>query len=275
MAGASRSERPGPRRSLIANTSDSGATEIVRRLFDAVQIRLGGKWRQSVSNGLGPLARRLNRAGLTSRSVTLAGFLAALLSSLAIADGRLRTGVLPLLALLALDAVRSPLNLASGRFLLSRTEQIVTAVADRWSEAVVFSGLSWHLASNQEDRATAVVVAIIAAALTNSFIRATTHGVGLPIGTGPFERGQRMAVLGAALLIGDQVLEPILWVVLVLTSANAASLFRRALRVAAESEPPDRRRRSLRRRQLRVERRRDKSVTREALVRRHWSGGRT
>jgi CDP-diacylglycerol--glycerol-3-phosphate 3-phosphatidyltransferase len=97
-------------------------------------------------------------------------------------------------------------------------------------------------------------VAVMAAAMLVSYMRAKAESLGFDAKGGLMERAERFIVLGVGLLFAE-VLIPVLWLMLVLTLVTAVQRFVKVWRQAGLEREAPYRRRAERRRQLRTDRR--------------------
>jgi CDP-diacylglycerol--glycerol-3-phosphate 3-phosphatidyltransferase len=109
------------------------------------------------------------------------------------------------------------------------------SVTDRVSDAVVFGGCAWYLAS---ESAHLPVLAFAAAALAMliSYERARAEALGYTAKGGLMERAERMVVLGVGLMFN--ILVPVLWLMVVLMTFTAIQRFVVVWRQASDAPTP-------------------------------------
>ena len=119
------------------------------------------------------------------------------------------------------------------------------SVIDRVTDATLFGGVAWYLASNDSAHMAILPFAIMALSSIISYQRAKAESLGLDAKGGLMERAERIILLCFGLLFSS-ILVPILWVMLVLTAITAVQRFVKVWR-QAEVAPVTEARRELRR----------------------------
>jgi CDP-diacylglycerol--glycerol-3-phosphate 3-phosphatidyltransferase len=214
---------------------------------------LDGNWRTVVDRGLTPIGQSLQRTGISADVVTVIGIVMAAGASVAIGMGNLRLGFLLLVLTGVPDALDGAVAKAAGT--ASSRGAYFDSVADRLTDALLFGGVAWHLASVRTDRMMMLPVAIMATAMFISYQRAKAESLGYDAKGGLMERAERFIVLAFGLLFFE-ILVPVLWVMLVLSLVTAVQRFVKVWRQATADRELPTGGRSGRRRQLRMERRR-------------------
>jgi CDP-diacylglycerol--glycerol-3-phosphate 3-phosphatidyltransferase len=204
-----------------------------------------GNWRAAVDRGLVPIGHSLRRTGVTADVVTTIGILMATVAAVAIALGNLHvlTGV-P-------DALDGAVAKASGTSSLRGA--YFDSVSDRLTDALLFGGVAWYLATEEPGRIMMLPVAVMVAAMLVSYQRAKAESLGFDAKGGIMERAERFIVLGFGLLFSE-LLIGVLWVMLVLTVVTAVQRFVKVWRQASADRPTPRRDRRMRRRAVRQSR---------------------
>lgn len=164
--------------------------------------------------------------------LTVMGIVFAALAAVAIANGALRGG----LALVVLAALPDLLDgaLAKASNTASQRGAFFDSVVDRVTDAVLFGGVAWHLASTESAHVALLPMAIMGVSSLISYERAKAESLGLYAKGGLMERAERIIVLCVGLLF-DSLLVPILWIMLVLTVATAVQRFVQVWRQAEVS----------------------------------------
>jgi CDP-diacylglycerol--glycerol-3-phosphate 3-phosphatidyltransferase len=203
---------------------------------------LDGRWRAGVERGLGPVGDRLRRLGLTPDAITAAGLVLSAATAWLIATGRFGWAVLGI-ALAGLgDLLDGAVARRSGQ--VSQRGAFFDSVADRASDALLLGGAAWWFAGTDDPHLAVLAMAVGALSLTISYERAKAESLGLQARGGLMERAERFVLLGIGLAF--DVLAPVLWVMLALTSFTALDRFRRvwaqADRPVREPRPHPRRR---------------------------------
>lgn len=219
-----------------------------------------GNWREAVNRGLDPIGSSLRRAGVTADALTVSGIVIAGAAAVAIGNGYLTLGFVLLVLTGVPDALDGAVAKASGTS--SVRGAFFDSVSDRVTDALLFGGITWYLASNHDGRISVLPVAVMGAAMLISYQRAKAESLGFDAKGGIMERAERFIVLAVGLLFG-QFLIPVLWIMLVLTLVTAVQRFVKVWRQASQVMPevPRRRRRRTR---LRDEARSRRSAARRA-----------
>ena len=202
---------------------------------------LDGNWRTVVDRGLTPIGQSLQRTGISADVVTVIGM------------GSLRLGFMLLVLTGVPDALDGAVAKAAGT--ASSRGAYFDSVADRLTDALLFGGVAWHLATVRTDRMMMLPVAIMATAMFISYQRAKAESLGYDAKGGLMERAERFIVLAFGLLFFE-ILVPVLWVMLVLSLVTAVQRFVKVWRQATADRELPAGGRPGRRRQLRMERRR-------------------
>jgi CDP-diacylglycerol--glycerol-3-phosphate 3-phosphatidyltransferase len=210
-----------------------------------------GNWRAAVDRGLVPIGHSLRRTGVTADVVTTIGILMATVAAVAIALGNLRLGLLFLVLTGVPDALDGAVAKASGTSSLRGA--YFDSVSDRLTDALLFGGVAWYLATEEPGRIMMLPVAVMVAAMLVSYQRAKAESLGFDAKGGIMERAERFIVLGFGLLFSE-LLIGVLWVMLVLTVVTAVQRFVKVWRQASADRPTPRRDRRMRRRAVRQSR---------------------
>ena len=202
-----------------------------------------GKFRAPVERAVRPIGNGLRRTGLTPDHLTVAGIVIAVGAAVMIARGQLIIGlVLVILAALP-DLFDGALAKASDA--ASQRGAYFDSVIDRVTDATLFGGVAWYLASNDSAHMAILPYAIMALSSIISYQRAKAESLGLDAKGGLMERAERIILLCFGLLFSS-ILVPVLWVMLVLTAITAVQRFVKVWRQAAVA-PVTEARRELRR----------------------------
>ena len=202
-----------------------------------------GKFRAPVERAVRPIGNGLRRTGLTPDHLTVAGIVIAVGAAVMIARGELIIGlVLVILAALP-DLFDGALAKASDAS--SQRGAYFDSVIDRVTDATLFGGVAWYLASYDSAHMAMLPYAIMALSSIISYQRAKAESLGLDAKGGLMERAERIILLCFGLLFSS-ILVPVLWVMLVLTAITAVQRFVKVWR-QAEVAPVTEARRELRR----------------------------
>lgn len=189
-----------------------------------------GHFRVQVERAVKPMGESLRKVGVTPDVLTVAGLLLAVAAGISVGAGALRLGLL-LVILAALPdlldgAVAKAGNTASQR------GAFFDSVIDRVTDALLLGGVAWYLASNDSAHMSVLPFAVMAVSATISYERAKAESLGLQAKGGLMERAERIILLCLGLLF-DNLLVPILWIMLVLTSITAVQRFIKVWKQAA------------------------------------------
>lgn len=193
-----------------------------------------GNWRDTVDKGLIPIGVSLRRAGFTADMITFVGIAMATVAAFTIGAGYTRVGFLFLVLTGIPDALDGAVAKASGS--TSSRGAFFDSVSDRVTDAMLFGGVVWYLASNEPGRIMMLPVAIMALAMLVSYERAKAESLGFDAKGGLMERAERFIVLAFGLLFSELLIAT-LWVMLVLTAITAVQRFVKVWRQASSEQP--------------------------------------
>lgn len=193
-----------------------------------------GHFRAHAERQLKPIGQQIKRTGITADHLTLTGIAMALGASVAIANGALRLGLLLLILTALPDVLDGAVAKASGT--ASPRGAFFDSTADRFTDAVLFMGVAWHLSTTSPGRIAILPMAVMGASLLISYERAKAESLGYEAKGGLMERAERLVALGLGLLF-NFLLIPILWVMLALTLFTAAQRFVKVWRQASSEVP--------------------------------------
>ncbi|MEM7287014.1 MAG: CDP-alcohol phosphatidyltransferase family protein, partial [Actinomycetota bacterium] len=176
----------------------------------------------------------LRRAGVTADALTVTGILIAAAGAVVIGNGYLTLGFVFLVLTGIPDALDGAVAKASGTS--SVRGAFFDSVSDRLTDALLFGGITWYLASNEPGRISVLPVAVMGAAMLISYQRAKAESLGFDAKGGIMERAERFIVLAIGLLF-SQILIPVLWIMLVLTLVTAIQRFVKVRRQATNVMP--------------------------------------
>lgn len=164
-----------------------------------------------------PLARWLQRIGISANVVTVVAFAFNAIAGALLALGRMQmAGALIAIGGL-LDGIDGLLARVSGQ--TSRYGAFLDSVLDRWSESMVFLGLLiWYLNSGSPAGVILTYV-VLASSLLVSYTRARAEGIDVPCKEGIFTRLERVVVLVAGLILNQVIV--VLWILAVFATFTA------------------------------------------------------
>lgn len=193
-----------------------------------------GNWREAVEKGVDPIGEGLRKMGLSADILTVIGILMAGATAVIIGNGHLRWGFVAMLAAGIPDLLDGAVAKASGS--TSKRGAFFDSSSDRLSDALIFGGITWYLASNEPGRISVLPVAVMAAALITSYLRAKGELLGYDAKGGIMERAERFILVSVGLVFSD-LLIPVLWVMLVLTCVTVIQRFAKVWRQATREMP--------------------------------------
>ena len=188
---------------------------------------LDGNLRTAVDRALIPIGRVLQRIGITADVVTVIGIAMSGAAAVAIGRGNLLLGFILLILTGIPDALDGAVAKAAGTS--SKRGAFFDSVSDRLTDALLFGGLTWHYVSTRPGHLMILPVAVMASAQIISYQRAKAELLGYEAKGGVMERAERFIVLALGLLlsviIGDDALLVVLWIMLALTLVTAIQRF--------------------------------------------------
>lgn len=181
-----------------------------------------GKFRAPIEKVVRPVGMLLRRTGMSPDHMTLLGVVVSFVAAYAIGLGELRAG----LVLVILAAVPDMLDgaLAKAQNSASQRGAFFDSVMDRVTDSVLMGGVAWYLISQDRPHLAILPVAIMGVSSLISYERAKAESLGLQAKGGLMERAERIIVLCFGLLF-ESLLVPVMWVMLVLTTATAVQRF--------------------------------------------------
>ncbi len=188
-------------------------------------------WRTNVERRLGPVGGRLRRLGLSADMLTVVGLALSVGTAVLIATGQLGWAVLGVITTGLADLLDGAIARSSGQ--ASARGAFFDSVADRISDAVLLIGVAWYLAG-ESAYMPMLAMGVMAASMVISYERAKAESLGYAARGGLMERAERFVALAIGLAFN--VLVPVLWIMLALTSFTAIDRFRRVW-VQADKPP--------------------------------------
>ena len=157
------------------------------------------------------IARVLVKLGFSPSGLTVIGVLIACVAAALIAQGMLAAGGIVMLIAGVFDMFDGAVARMTDR--ATKFGALFDSVMDRVSEAVVLLGLLWfYLEDGEQLGAVLVYVSIVGSTLV-SYVRARAEGLGIECKSGLMQRPERVATLGAGIIVG-QWWEPAVLIVL-------------------------------------------------------------
>jgi CDP-diacylglycerol--glycerol-3-phosphate 3-phosphatidyltransferase len=175
---------------------------------------------------LEPIAAGLAKIGMTPAVVTVAGLGVTMIGAALVATGSLFWGGLVAGTGVTLDALDGPLARRLGT--ASDRGAFLDTISDRFGEIAVWVGVSVYL--RDKPRLLVLCVVALAFSLLIPYVRATAESAGLDGRGGWMGRAERMLLILIGLMgvgLGLQIMEPLLWVFVVLTGLTVAQRIRK------------------------------------------------
>ena len=181
-----------------------------------------------------PVSRLLAAMGLTPNAITVMGMLGAVGAGILASQGLLLAAGAATLVAGILDLFDGSVARLTGR--QSKFGALLDSTADRVSEAAVLVGLAVYYAGEESLLGVLLSCAAMAGSMMVSYVRARAGGLRVDCEVGVFTRPERVAAMGAGLVVG-QWLGIVLLVVLGATAGlTAITTVQRLLHVRRELE---------------------------------------
>ena len=164
-----------------------------------------------------PVARALQRIGVTPNTLTILGFVLGLAGGVLIAVGRWPIAVGVLITSGLLDGFDGLLARQTNQ--TTRFGAFLDSVLDRWSDSSIFIGLLiWYSGQGMQMEASLSGVALASSVLV-SYTRARAEGIGARCNRGLFTRLERFVSVLVGLVSKQMTLA--LWVIALLSTFTA------------------------------------------------------
>lgn len=164
-----------------------------------------------------PLARTLNRLGISPNAITILGCALSIAGAVLIALGLWPAGIALAVVGGFGDAVDGLLARQSQR--MTRFGAFLDSVLDRWSDSAFFIGLLVYFARADMLMEEVLSGLALSFSLLVSYTRARAEGVGAQCSRGLFTRLERFSVLLAGLILDQMTIA--LWVIVTLSAFTA------------------------------------------------------
>lgn len=166
---------------------------------------------------LDPIARFLNRLGLTPITVTIIGVIGSSIAAYFVARGMVTIGGLVMLIAWPIDALDGTMARLRGE--ASDWGAFVDSVSDRYSELIVLGALLYYFATQNQHVAEVVTFAAAAGSVLVSYVKARAEAQSFSAKEGLLTRAERYLVLGPSLLFNIPLIG--VWIVAVLANFTA------------------------------------------------------
>lgn len=141
----------------------------------------------------------LHRAGVHPDTITLAGLAVVAAAAVLIGRGEMLAAGVVLLAGLPLDALDGAVARAMQR--QDRFGGVLDSTLDRYADAFIFSGLSYHFAVQGRFEMMLAALAALIGSFVVSYVRARAGEAGLSVKIGLFDRFVRVIIILVSLFI--------------------------------------------------------------------------
>jgi CDP-diacylglycerol---glycerol-3-phosphate 3-phosphatidyltransferase len=162
--------------------------------------------------------------------LTAFGLLISLATAVVIASGHLVWGVVGVILAGLFDLLDGSVARRTGQ--ASPRGSFFDSVADRISDAALLVGVAWYLGRTSA-HLPVLAFAVAAMSMVISYERAKAESLGLSAKGGLMERAERFVLLSIALAFN--VIVPVLWIMLALTTYTVIDRFRRVWKQAAHA----------------------------------------
>lgn len=194
---------------------------------------LDGRWRAHAERALDPVGAALHRIGISANVLTILGLLIAAATALAIASGHLLWAFFGVALTGLPDLLDGSVARYSGK--AGPKGAFLDSTADRISDGLLFGGVAWYLA-DESAYLPVLVLAVMGLSMLITYERARAESLGFSARGGLMERAERMVLLAVALLF--DILVPVMWIMLALTTVTAVHRFVKVWRQASVAPPP-------------------------------------
>lgn len=184
------------------------------------------KGRKRAAPILEPMAAGLAKIGATPAIVTVVGLVVTIGGAVLVSYGYLVSGGLVAATGVMLDTLDGPLARKLGT--ASIRGAFLDDISDRFGEIAVWVGVSVYL--REEPRLLVLCIVALAFSLLVPYVRSKAEVAGLEGRGGWMGRGERMILILVGLMmvgVGLQIMEPLLWVFVVLTGLTVVQRIRK------------------------------------------------
>lgn len=163
------------------------------------KITLTDALRARFKNVADPIGAFLNRLGIMPNTITILGLLGNAVGAIFLAQGKMTIGGIFILAMGAFDALDGTMARLRGE--ASDFGAFVDSVTDRYSELVIFAGLTFYYLTQESWLNVMVVYAAAAGSVLVSYVRARGQSLDMDTKVGILTRFERYLVLAPTLLL--------------------------------------------------------------------------
>jgi CDP-diacylglycerol---glycerol-3-phosphate 3-phosphatidyltransferase len=182
-----------------------------------------GYLRAITDKGVEPIGRGLARIGVTPDHLTILGLVMSVGTAVAIGSGHPLIGFFVLVTSALPDLFDGAVARATGT--ASMRGAFFDSTADRVTDAFLLGGIGWYLGDTRGFEYAMLAFSVLGVSTLISYMRAKAEIYKLDAKGGLMERAERIIVLCVGLVFAAQLLVPVLWIMLVLTSITAIQRF--------------------------------------------------
>lgn len=174
--------------------------------------------RALTKNWMSQAGMALHKLGIHPDWITAAGLGVVVIASVLIGQGQMQLGGIVLLLGLPLDALDGAVARAMQR--KDNFGQVLDSTLDRYADALIFAGLGYYFAVQDEFGYLLLALASIMGSFVVSYVRARADGVKVSVKIGLFDRLVRLIFILAGLLL-PPLLIPCLWILAIGSNVTA------------------------------------------------------
>jgi CDP-diacylglycerol--glycerol-3-phosphate 3-phosphatidyltransferase len=173
---------------------------------------------------LSPLIHLFTKWGISPNAITIAGLIVTFFATAAFMAGKIRLGGVLLLLGGLCDTFDGSIARAAGK--ATRYGAFFDSVIDRYSELVVFFGITAHFILIEDYIISTVIFFALCGSIMVSYSRARAESLGFNAKIGIMQRPERIVLLGFGALIHITVLKFAIWLIAILANLTALQRIR-------------------------------------------------
>jgi len=180
---------------------------------------------------LSPLIDLLTEWKVSPNAITLAGLFITVLSAVAFTFGHIRLGGFLVLLGGLCDTFDGSIARSTGK--TTRYGAFFDSVVDRYSELVMFFGITVHFIRINDYQTAIVIFFALCGSIMVSYCRARAESLGFDAKAGIMQRAERIVLLGFGALIHPTALMVAIWLIAILSNLTALQRIRQVYRQTA------------------------------------------
>jgi CDP-diacylglycerol--glycerol-3-phosphate 3-phosphatidyltransferase len=181
---------------------------------------------------LSPVIHLLTKWEVSPNTVTLTGLFITILSAVAFTVGYIRPGGFLVLLGGLCDTFDGSIARSTGR--TTRYGAFFDSVIDRYSELVMFFGVTAHFIRINDYQTAIVLFFALCGSIMVSYCRARAESLGFDAKAGIMQRAERIILLGFGALIHVAALKIAIWIIAILSNLTALQRIRQVYRQEAD-----------------------------------------